>query len=380
MKNCWNRVLALFFAVTFCVGTLGYAAEATNTRVIAPEDSVSASLDTRIEDFVSAKISALQLDIRISNVRHVVDFAGNDYVVVECSPTGYFIIHPASGTITEYSTSAVSPFSAYPEGSVLVYGGPTYYYTYQNETYLHTVIDENLPRELVAQAMQVCSDANEEMLSRPVTAMVNYLSGNQTLEQTISPDSASTNNVRLSGADNLISGYSWFRNRSTNFGYIDGNCCGYVAANLVLKFHHDYRRTISLPNAYSSNTSTALTTKLREYGSSNTTTAMSITTVINEFAADHGIPQAASYALLGVGALQELDTYDRPCIMFGNIPNPNPNASSVGIAHAVVLYGYNYYENEGHTTYIVHFGWNGYSEVHVNGLDATWGSNAKYKV
>ena len=48
--------------------------------------------------------------IRISAIRRLQDFAGNEYTLIECEPTGYYILHNASGRYVEYAAESVSPY------------------------------------------------------------------------------------------------------------------------------------------------------------------------------------------------------------------------------------------------------------------------------
>lgn len=52
--------------------------------------------------------------------------------------------------------------------------------------------------------------------------------------------------------------------------------------------------------------------------------------------------------------------------------------------HAVVVYGFNTYENGDYTTYVCHYGWNkkgnnDYTAVHISSITGSiFGSNTKY--
>ena len=321
--------------------------------------------DMRVVAVINAKIQSIGANITVSNIKTLHDFAGNVYKLAECSPEGYFIIHPESGVMVEYSRTGESPYA--DKIGELFYLGPTYYYSKINNKYVHTEIDEEIGIQDANELIIECQEANDALLLKPQTDIVSYLSGE-------------TNTLNGSVYDTQsaitfwVNGHTYFRNLNNNFGYMNGNCCGYIAANLILKYY-DNRGKIDLPSSYMTS-HTALTDALLDYNplSSNESDGYVIADVIDEFCRDNGLPQRGSAALGISGVTSEIENNKRPCIIFGGFYS---SFDPVG-AHAVTAYGYNNFENEGWDTFIVHFGHNNRPEVHICGDDILYGSNTKY--
>lgn len=353
-----RRVISIVLAFVMALTLVNYSFAAE----IDKDDNF---LDERIVSFVRAKIDTYGAKITIKNVKTVIDFAQNEYKVVECDPSGYFIIHPESGILVEYAIDAKSPFEG--KESNIYYGGPTYYYTYSGINYIHTILNTTIELSEIDSIVKECDKLNDELISQINTNAKQYFTG----------ESAQYNDyATLSGTDYWVTSYSWFQNRTSYFGYVDGGYCGYIAANLVLKYW-DYRGTINLPYPYYVVSWTDLTEELIDIGAAlgygASTWASPIANVIDEFCAQQSLPEEASWAVGVYGITTEISSNHRPCILFGNL-------SGAG-NHAVVAYGYNTYENSGYYTYVCHYGWDGnYSEVHVYGGTSTFGSNTRYKV
>lgn len=355
MKKC---ILSVILAVimTFSLGIVASAAE--------PDKGVSL-LDERITSFVEAKIATIEAKITVDRVKTLSDLAGNEYKLIECNPTGYFIIHPESGILVEYATDAKSPYASID--SELYYGGPTYYYVKSEGSYTHTVLDTTIDNDKLEAAIQKCNTLNDELISQTNNTSARYFTGE-------SNDLSSF--TVLADTDYWVTSYTWLKNRTSGFGYVSGGYCGYIASNLVLKYWN-YRGTIDLPSSYSTTNSTALTNELIDVGSGlgygASTWASPIANIIDEFCSQQDLPEEAGWAAGVFGITTETKSNKRPCILFGNLDGAGN--------HAVVAYGYNEYENPGYYTYICHYGWNGsYSEVHVYGGTSVFGSNTKYKV
>lgn len=81
---------------------------------------------------------------------------------------------------------------------------------------------------------------------------------------------------------------------------------------------------------------------------------------------------SASWHTVVSGVTNEIGNYRRPVILFGNFPSADN--------HAIVAYGYNHWENSGAFTFICHYGWDNYSNIHVYAGNSTFGSNTQYNV
>lgn len=354
-----KRLLSLFLVVvmTFSVSIPAFAVEIEKAESL---------IDSRIMSLVEAKIDASNVKININMIKNLKDFAGNEYKLVECLPTGYYIIHPESGIVIESSPSAKSPYDGFD--SNLYYGGPTYYYVKSQGDYVHTVLDTVLDNNKFAETVATCNVVNNELISQININVTNYIDGNSSNLPLITD--------KASGNDYWVTNYTWFKNLKSKFGYMYGGYCGYIAANLILKYFDD-RGKIDLPSPYNTVNSTALTQELIDIGDDlgygAGTWAYDIADVINEFCSQQNILEEASWAIGVAGLNTEIKSNKRPCILFGNLDAAGN--------HAVVAYGYNDYENSGYNTMICHYGWNGnYSEIHVYGGTSIFGSNTKYKI
>lgn len=366
MKKCIISVLCIISLL--CSASMPVFAD----EMLMENAELSLAVEMRVEEYVESKIVQYGQNISTECVKTVKDFAGNEYVVVECEPVGYYIVHPESGIIVEYAETSVSPYIGVEEN--LYYAGPTYYYVLEEGKYVHTLLDNNaLDAGQVKTAVEMCATVNEELLSQENTSVAEFIQGNAEMPEMIE--------VASSGqTDYWVTDYTWFQNTKKDFGYKSGGYCGYIAANLILKYYN-YRGKISLSSTYATTNSTTLTDKLIAIGDAagygSGTWAYEISQVLDSFCEGENITQAASWAVGVTGITTEIKTNKRPCILFGDI-------SGAG-NHAIIVYGYNSYENPTYYTFICHFGWNetntsSYEAVHVYGGTSVFGSNTKYKI
>lgn len=332
-------------------------------------ERVESFIDSKVMSFVEAKIYASGYNVKANNVKNLLDFGGNEYKLVECIPSGYYIVHPESGIIVESSPSAKSPYDGLE--SNIYYGGPTYYYLKSGDNYIHTVLDTIIDNSMLNATAETCNRINNELISKTNKIVASYFKGDYSEAPPV---------AYRAGIDYWVTSYDWFQDLNSGFGYKTGGYCGYIAANLILKYF-DNRGKIDLPSAYSQIDSIALTNELVDIGDAlgygAATYGYDIADIINEFCLQEGLPEEANWAVAGYGLTTEIGTNKRPCIIFGNLQGAGN--------HAVVAYGYNIYENPGYDTFVCHFGWNevgstSYSEVHIYAGYSIYGANVKYKV
>ncbi len=296
-------------------------------------------------------------------LKSVLDFDGNEYKIVECKPTGYYIIHPASGIILEYSFTSVSPYEGFYEK--LYYAGPTYYYVESGGNYKHTYISSTIDPKDISNIALLCKENNSELISQKNSKITSFLNG--TVDK-LSDDSICDVSKTTTY---WVTNHNWFENRVTKFGYVKGGYCGYIAANLVLKYWH-YRGDISLPSYHSSIGSTKLTKYLISLGSNPQTFAWDIEGVINEYANIFNIPQEAEWAYFDWNLRDEIRIHQRPVILFGNMPNAGN--------HAVVAYGYKEGLDPRYYTIICHYGHKNKSKIYLYSGLVIFGSNTQYQI
>lgn len=355
-----KRIFSIFLLITIILSfnMTAFAADISTGEVDFTK--------SRIELLTEQRINSLGVQLTIDKTKTITDFGGNEYALVECAPKGYFIYHIDSGICVEYNINAQSPFINVT-GEAL-YGGPTYYYEKESGVYTHTVLDSTLDNLAIADITKQCKEWNAELLACADMSTANYIRG-------------TSNNVpALTSSSNTnywVSYRTFFTSAKSNFGYKSGGYCGYIAANLILRYW-DNRGTIDLPS-YSSPlklTEELISIGEDDYGSS--TWAANISSIINTYCENHSLPKEANWAVGVFNVTSEIDN-KRPVILFGSLDNYNAGN------HAVVVYGYNEYENPGYYTYVCHFGWNSnstndYTSVHVCGATGSiFGSNTKYK-
>lgn len=162
--------------------------------------------DNKIISFVEAKINVSGYKIKTSNIKSLIDFGGNEYKLVECIPTGYYIIHPESGIVVESSPSTKSPY--YGIKSKMYYGGPTYYYFKSGDNYIHTVLDEVIDNNMLDVIADICNSINNELISQRNTSVTNYFKGDYSGTPPV---------VNRAGVGYWVTSYTWFQNRESGF-------------------------------------------------------------------------------------------------------------------------------------------------------------------
>lgn len=383
--------IVLTLAVIFSVVQSSLSAYDEIDAIIDNNSNTSAELLQKVTLLTAATIEAEGVNLTILRARGLVDFAGNKYTLVECSPTGYFIFHNRSGQYIEYSFEATSPYSNV--SGKLVYGGPTFYYEFNRKGFINTIdnsvltISGNISE--FNEVTQYCNEMDAAMMDCANEKVAAFI-GEDTLSSYAQQDDLSSSDAASILSDRMASGQIittqstkrtdyWVKfaqffdiYRVRNFGYTEENgkgLCGYIAANLILQYW-DFRNKISLDDKYTNSNgrkNAVLTKELREIGKSlgygNGTWAYEIKNVMNKFCANYSIPQKATWTVGCLGIPNEIKTNKRPCILFGLLPNADK--------HAVVVYGYNTYEHKNYYTFVCHYGWDNegknYSKIHIYG-------------
>lgn len=312
----------------------------------------------------NALIESKDFDIVAANTKTLYDFSGNPYTLVECIPTGYYILSNNSGVYSEYSETSPSPYAGY--NTELYYGGPTYYYVKDGDEFHHTLFQSEVLTSVESLEMQqYCEQMNSVLLSK---------------QSDVSLATSNTNSLSPMGSsipEVYVPNSSFFSTYLTGFGYKETaageGLCGYIAANLVLQYWQS-RDEFTLPYSSSEISCGELTDDLyvvgQDLGYSNSTVAWEISNVLNTFCQSKNLPQVAAWGIGNYGVTSEIDT-GRPSILFGNLLTPYGTYSN----HAVVAYGY---EDVPNGRFIVHFGWNNYAKVYVD--EGILGSNTCYRI
>lgn len=324
----------------------------------------------------NSMIHSLNESLRITNIRSINDFAGNKFTLIETSPSGYFIFHNASGIFVEYSDSGTSPYLEASSSAQLIYGGPTFYYIIENGSYVHTMLNETISLSRTSEYAKACNSRVKELMDSKDKNISTFISSH---DSAVVDSTIATRYERNSAGYTYVpNGYQFFAEDNANtFGYVDGGYCGYIAANMILRYWDD-QGELTLASNYTSSSGLAAA-RLTNYliaigeddlGFSGGTVPWQIADVLDAFCSQYRITADYGYSPLATGIKSEIDS-GFPVILFGQLA-PAPS-SSVSM-HAVTVYGY-YEDSSGFVYEIAHFGWNSntaHTYVYGNYGGSTW--------
>ena len=124
MKKIISFILALtMLFTTLPISVLGVVKEELSTEDFGFEIRLLSVFNALIEELKQTEGVS---DMRVINIKTAIDFAGNEYYIAECTPSGYMIFNADTGVFIEYSYSATSPYWGFSDG--LYYCGPTFYF------------------------------------------------------------------------------------------------------------------------------------------------------------------------------------------------------------------------------------------------------------
>ena len=320
-------------------------------------------------------------NLTVNTVKEVKDFSGRIYIVVECAPTGYMIYSTETGVFVESSPTSYSPYLNF-SGDNLYYGGPTEYYRLVNGTYLHTILPETITQATDVDRMENLSDSISERLQTVKdVALLDYV-----LNENSSAYALSQRAVPLSVTGGGLSAeeISWFQGL-TSCGYYEGpasdgstyGCCGFVGLNIIYAFFDKFIDDIYMDNQYWANSAKtslkngndSFTKYLHDLDPKETTTSVHINSVSNQYLDEKNISGIDHtnriWGLFTSGTIKGILDNGYPVELFGSLADP-PGYDGEGkkSGHAVVAY--QYIEDSG-TQYVCHYGWNGYSNVTIQG-------------
>lgn len=315
-----------------------------------------------------------------------------DFVIVEFKKTGYAIFYKDTMALLEYTLSDKSPYNKGSKKSY--YAGPGNYYTKENGTFTHTVLDT----ETEFDDCKKISDSIRDLFAEPddesAAAEPESILTQQPLEGTIDPDDPETGAQDLTepSPDATYIENAWYFQANPTHAERDRNSedpmgtCTVIAAQLLLGYHNYFsdRRLIptelnGVPTEYLAadygaldqrnnpntlGTQRAFYLRLLDYIDGPLPLGQPLGNLeigANNYLSDieentgeqidatilYGIPLVANDDLIKMAVEEEINA-DRPIVlgMDGNIVNT---------WHVVVCYGYQTLGND--YGYIVHFGW-----------------------
>lgn len=377
MKRILTKLMVIFGIIfTLCIFSIGVDTQrvAYASDGLEPFNSMD-QVQVDNELILSTLIKKVTTDFSqaVSATKLVYGFNGDIYWVVESEPTGYVIYHPSSGTFVETSKTSLSPYYGIT-GCELFYGGPTYYYQKVGGVLKHTIIGNDVEdceyKLLLSQSVNITRTLNES----PNLNWLNALQEINTAQVYTNQENVAIANVSALNTTSE-SGYYWFKNLS-NFGRMDGGNCGFIALNMLYGYLDKFYDDKYLPNQYWTDaTKSALkayddsfSKYLYELDPKDGTTNIHIHKVSKQYLKNNNITDIKHLSLVLPTRAHVANCIDAgyPAIIFGNlshsenIPSSNRDAGN----HAVVAYGYNRSTTDNSIeSFVVHYGWSGYSEV-----------------
>lgn len=390
MKQQFLRKILLFvLAISILLTATAIPAFAISGII----ESENVGFEIRLLSIFNAKLSEMEAietdtNFRVSNIKSAVDFAGNEYYIAECSPTGYMIFNVNTGVFAEYSPSAPSPYLGYFED--LYYCGPTFYYVEGTDGDLEHLIvsDEIIVGSEKANYVESCQQYYNTLVADTNQLVVNYLDGqygNQSFAQVATAAMSAQEEVQ-STTYGYLKNYEFFFNME-HCGYYcppnSGGICGYIGLGMLIAYKEKYNSSANYMNdSYWSDVAhnnlkggtASLAWHLRSnHGSEDSTYSTTIKETSESYFSGRGVTVkhvSKWWGFFNNNTIMNSIDADNPVLLFGNLFNPQ-NADD-NINHAVVVYKYTDHSGLfGETNFTTHYGWDGYENIYVSG---TFGS------
>ena len=318
-------------------------------------------------------------------VETIHDFSGNEYLFASFGANGYGILNVANDDVVETAPFAPLPFK---EGDEVLYVPWIGYFKREGSTYQdlkdgHELSQdeiEHLKEESSRFAVQSVIDADEDA-AQMKKSKIGF------------KKTAPTNKPMSSGliyADHEVP-YSWYFKRNYDeFPHNDTGICGYVSASMMLAYNELFNSTGYFSSAQST---TYITPYEGSFGPNGWDGVPDLSDSFPKAIWGNGIGDSVPGDIHSAinsfmnGKTKKYDIYDYvwkfatikdpvkdgcPAAYFGNMQSPSGGNSS---GHVVTVYGY--YDNG---DLLVHYGWEGYSQVVMSelGLFSQGGAVAIY--
>ncbi len=243
------------FGISFTATTIAYA-EGGELGQQSEKSTVFNDKSARLLTVLDDKIAMISDEKNIlSDIKIVYGFNGDTYVAVECEPTGYMIYHPASGTFVETSQKSISPYFGL-SGDELYYCGPTRYFQFVNNEFVHTVLGYAFnDEESVLALFQNSELVTNTLKAAPNEGLLDFVNkGNSASYPQLLSASSSESSMTSMSSSNVSgsvgsTGYDWFSNLST-CGYISGGHCGFIALNMLYGYLDKFSNDKYMPNTH----------------------------------------------------------------------------------------------------------------------------------
>lgn len=122
----YNKLMRIISIILVCVSMSMLPAQATDVSTeVSAMDHMNSAQKQRLNIVMQDKVDYLSdladRTLSIKSTKLVQDFSGNQYIVTECSPTGYMIYSIQSGVFAEYAPESQSPYEGYDGKKILSY-------------------------------------------------------------------------------------------------------------------------------------------------------------------------------------------------------------------------------------------------------------------
>lgn len=359
-------------------GVSKFWAYSQESNIEAEEDRLLEVFETQIEimkQYEWESEGKIIDEMNILSIEKIKDFEGNEYTLVECTPTGYMIYHNESGNFVEYSPVTNSPY--YEENGERKYAGPNAYYI-ENKYGHIDILGNNMLSSTQVEWLKKTSGKINDTLNQTINKdIIDYIKGKTNMfisegHTTLATESSSRS-VTVDGWK-YVKDYTFFTELK-DCGYIDGGRCGYIAAAMLLAYDAVINGKDTMPLGYydadnhalSPRVATRLYESAVELGYSSSTTSKEIHYTVKDWMIRRmlSVKHTSLWAPFALTYhIQDFIRKDRPVIWFGLIFD-NSFDNQTFISHAVLVYGY--YAMSDTTQFVAHFGWPGATKVYFSG-------------
>lgn len=386
MKRIFQKALLLLLGVILLIEMI------TPAAIAAAEDSNytngtnnSAELTPiAAKDMLENQIRVLTEEngcsLTVSTVKDLTDFAGNRYYLVEFSPLGYIICDGTYGRRVEYSLSSRSPY--WGCDGALYYGGPTFYFSLTDDTFVDQLYDETISLDDTAAIQDATITSVQFLDCLAENAEYHVISDSSEKEalqdfsgKEIAPAKASPTGTKYyvpnaTGGNKIIN-----LKTQDQIGYYsyDSGVCGYIATGLMLYWIDEctsYEPIINdfafIRGDHNGFNGPNLTRELFSYGEGSGSSALGwpfgedMCDIIDTYANNRSLTIGYEWRMAPFSGMNSvytaITTNNKPVIVFGSLTKGYSN-------HAVLAYGYS-----SNNEIIVHYGHANFSEVVLSGI------------
>jgi len=318
----------------------------------------------------NAKIAAETGESNVSTtIKILSDLNGNHFELIELGEQGYMIFDAESGKYLEEALESPSPYLGLSDN--LYYFGPLNYYQLVDGRFVHTVFPDEYEisynEGLTAQSAFDTALQRSRLQKDTEMLALMELDPNSAVSRNSIQTQISTQSTQAT--NEYIPYYSYIKNAVYPPNVND--TCGYTAACLILNYWHKVEGNVinsafldSNGNLLTGSNDYTLQDKLLSYGNSASSWGLTIRDVLIDYCNEYGVAATSTYYVTNFDIFAEIGR-DRPVIVFGYFPN-NPTPVTRGsVLHAVTAYGTS--TSGLLTKLIVHYGWDGYNHVTLDG-------------